>query len=33
MRDYRIIGTRRQTIDARAIVTGKARYGIRNNFV
>jgi isoquinoline 1-oxidoreductase beta subunit len=26
--DYRIIGTRRQTIDARDIVTGKARYGI-----
>ena len=26
--DYRIIGTRRSTIDARDIVTGKARYGI-----
>jgi isoquinoline 1-oxidoreductase beta subunit len=28
MDDYRIIGTRRQTIDARDIVTGKAMYGI-----
>ena len=28
MEDYRIIGTRRQTIDARDIVTGKAMYGI-----
>ena len=26
--DYRIIGTHRKTIDAHAIVTGKARYGI-----
>lgn len=26
--DYRIIGTRRNTIDARDIVTGKAKYGI-----
>jgi isoquinoline 1-oxidoreductase beta subunit len=26
--DYRIIGTRRKTIDARDIVTGKAMYGI-----
>jgi isoquinoline 1-oxidoreductase beta subunit len=26
--NYRIIGTRRQTIDARDIVTGKAKYGI-----
>ena len=28
MDDYRIIGTRRQTIDAHDIVTGKAMYGI-----
>jgi isoquinoline 1-oxidoreductase beta subunit len=28
MDDYRIIGTRRKTIDARDIVTGKAMYGI-----
>jgi isoquinoline 1-oxidoreductase beta subunit len=28
MDDYRIIGTQRQTIDARDIVTGKAKYGI-----
>jgi len=28
MDDYRIIGTRRMTIDARDIVTGKAMYGI-----
>jgi len=28
MSDYRIVGTRRKTIDARAIVTGKALYGI-----
>ena len=28
MGDYRIVGTRRNTIDARAIVTGKALYGI-----
>ena len=28
MGDYRIVGTRRNTIDARAIVTGKAMYGI-----
>jgi isoquinoline 1-oxidoreductase beta subunit len=28
MDDYRIIGTRRKTVDARDIVTGKAMYGI-----
>ena len=28
MHDYRIIGTRRRTIDARDIVTGRAMYGI-----
>lgn len=28
MRDYRIVGTRRGTIDARDIVTGKAKYGL-----
>jgi isoquinoline 1-oxidoreductase beta subunit len=28
MDDYRIIGTQRQTIDARDIVTGKAKYGM-----
>jgi isoquinoline 1-oxidoreductase beta subunit len=28
MDDYRVIGTRRQTIDAHDIVTGKAMYGI-----
>ncbi len=28
MEDYRIIGTHRQSIDAHAIVTGKAKYGI-----